>query len=72
MKDKLAFFMSIDRARFRRPVIPGDTLTIPIELVRSHGPVRKFHGKALVDGQVAAEADYAAMAVDRPEHSGRI
>lgn len=67
MKDKLAFFMSIDKARFRRPVVPGDTLRIPIELVRSHGPVRKFKGKAFVNGQVAAEADYAAMAVDRNE-----
>lgn len=72
MKDKLAFFMSIDKARFRRPVVPGDTLRLPIELVRSHGPVRKFRGKALVNGQVAAEAEYAAMAVDRNETQGQL
>ena len=66
-KNKLAFFMSIDRARFRRPVIPGDTLEIPIELIKTRGPVWKFHGRAMVDGQLAAEADFAAMAVDADE-----
>jgi 3-hydroxyacyl-[acyl-carrier-protein] dehydratase len=63
-KNKLAFFMSIDRARFRRPVVPGDTLEIPIEIIKTRGPVWKFHGSAFVDGQLAAEAEFAAMAVD--------
>lgn len=63
-KNKLAFFMSIDRARFRRPVIPGDTLEIPIEVIKTRGPVWKFHGRAFVEGQLVAEADFAAMAVD--------
>ena len=63
-ENKLAFFTSIDRARFRRPVVPGDTLEIPIELVKTRGPVWKFHGRALVNGELAAEAEYAAMAVD--------
>ena len=61
---KLAYFMSIDKARFRRPVVPGDTLELHIELVKTRGPVWKFHGRALVDGELAAEAEYAAMAVD--------
>ena len=61
---KLAYFMSIDKARFRRPVVPGDTLDLPIEVVKTRGPVWKFHGRALVDGELAAEAEYAAMAVD--------
>jgi 3-hydroxyacyl-[acyl-carrier-protein] dehydratase len=62
--NKLAFFMSIDRARFRRPVVPGDTLEIPIELVKARGPVWKFQGRALVGGDLVAEAEFAAMAVD--------
>ncbi len=62
--DKLAFFMSIDNARFRRPVVPGDTLEIPIEIVKVRKPVWKFHGEAYVNGELAAQADYAAMAVD--------
>ena len=61
MKDKLAYFTTIDKARFRRPVEPGDNLELPIELVRSHGALRKFHGKAIVQGQLAAEADFSAM-----------
>jgi len=63
-ENKLAFFMSIDRARFRRPVVPGDTLEIPIEIMKTRGPVWKFHGSAFVEGQLAAEAEFAAMAVD--------
>ena len=63
MKDKLAFFTSIDKARFRRPVEPGDSLELPIELVRSHRALRKFHGRAFVGGQLAAEAEFAAMAL---------
>lgn len=63
-KNKLAMFMSIDKARFRRPVVPGDQLQIPIQIVRVRKPVWKFHGEAYVDGQLVAEADYAAMAVD--------
>ncbi len=63
-KDKMAFFMSIDNARFRRPVVPGDRLEIPVELVKTRGAVWKFHGRALVDGELAAEANFAAMAVD--------
>ena len=65
--NKLAMFMSIDKARFRRPVVPGDQLEIPIEIVRVRKPVWKFHGEAYVDGQLVAEADYSAMAVDPRE-----
>jgi len=62
--NKLAMFMSIEKARFRRPVIPGDRLEIPIQIVKVRKPVWKFHGEAYVDGHLVAEADYAAMAVD--------
>jgi len=61
---KIALFTSIDKARFRRPVVPGDILEMKIELVKARGPLWKFHGAASVSGDLAAEADYAAMAVD--------
>ncbi len=62
---KLVYFMSIDSARFRRPVVPGDQLRLEVEKDRSRGPVWKFSGKALVDGLVVAEATFAAMIRDR-------
>ena len=61
---KIALFTSIDKARFRRPVVPGDILEMQIELVKARGPLWKFHGAATVSGDLAAEADYAAMAVE--------
>jgi len=61
---KIALFTSIDKARFRRPVVPGDILEMKIELVKARGPLWKFHGAASVSGDLAAEADYAAMAVE--------
>lgn len=61
---KLVYFMTIDKCRFRRPVSPGDQLRIPVTAVRSRGPVWKFQGKAYVDGQLVAEAEYSAMIVD--------
>ena len=61
---KIALFTSIDKAKFRRPVVPGDILEMKIELVKTRGPLWKFHGAAYVSGDLAAEADYAAMAVD--------
>ena len=58
---KLVYFMSIDNARFRKPVHPGDRLLIDVEKQRSRGNVWKFSGKASVDGQLMAEATFAAM-----------
>ena len=63
MERRVVYFMSIDRARFRRPVEPGDKLELHVTLTRAKGPVRKFHGDAIVDGQLMAEADFAAMTV---------
>ncbi len=62
---KPVYFMSIDGARFRRPVVPGDRLELHVEKVQSRANVWKFAGKALVDGKVAAEATFAAMIRDR-------
>jgi 3-hydroxyacyl-[acyl-carrier-protein] dehydratase len=54
------YFMSIDGARFRRPVRPGDRLRLEVTILRSRLGVSKFAGKALVEGEVAAEAEFAA------------
>jgi len=54
------YFMSIDDARFRRPVRPGDRLRLEVTILRSRLGVSKFAGKALVEGEVAAEAAFAA------------
>jgi len=64
---KLVFFMTVDKARFRRPVVPGNLLNIEVKLIRSKGAVYRFEGKASVDGKVAAEAEFAAMIVDNEE-----
>lgn len=63
----LVYFMSVDSARFRKPVVPGDTLYIYVEKERQRGNVWKFSGKAKVDGVVVAEATYAAMIRDNTE-----
>lgn len=55
--DWIYYFAGIDGARFKRPVIPGDQLRFDVELVRELRGVMKFAGRALVDGQVAAEAE---------------
>ena len=62
---KLVYFMSIDNARFRKPVIPGDTLFVNVEKLRSRVLVWKFNGKVLVKNKLVAEADFTAMVVDR-------
>lgn len=57
-------FMSVDNARFRSPVRPGMTLRMEVTVVRHRGDVFKFAGRALVDGRLAAEAEWGAMVVD--------
>ena len=61
---KLVYFMTIDEARFRKPVVPGDTLHIRVEKMQSRRNVWKFTCVATVDGQKAAEAVISAMIVD--------
>jgi 3-hydroxyacyl-[acyl-carrier-protein] dehydratase len=62
---KLVYFMSIENARFRKPVTPGDQLRIHVNKERSRGNVWKFSAEAKVDGRLVAEATYAAMLMDR-------
>jgi 3-hydroxyacyl-[acyl-carrier-protein] dehydratase len=59
--NRVVYFMTIDRARFRRPVRPGDLLRIPVKALRRRGPVWKFMGEAFVDGELCAEAEFSAM-----------
>jgi 3-hydroxyacyl-[acyl-carrier-protein] dehydratase len=66
---KVVYFMSIEGAKFRRPVVPGDQLRIHVIKERHRGNVWKFQGIARVDGVSVAEATYAAMIMDRtPDH----
>jgi len=61
---KIVYFMSVDSARFRRPVVPGDTLAIHVHKDRSRGNVWKFRAEAKVGDALCAEATYAAMIMD--------
>lgn len=61
---KIVYFMSVEDARFRKPVTPGDTLRIQVKKQRQRGNVWKFEGKAFVEGSVVAEAIYTAMLMD--------
>jgi len=61
---KLVYFMSVDNARFRKPVFPGDQLHIHVAKERNRGPVWKFRGEAKVEGSLVAEATFAAMIRD--------
>jgi 3-hydroxyacyl-[acyl-carrier-protein] dehydratase len=60
----MVYFMTIDEARFRRPVFPGDVLHIKVKKERQRGSVWKFRGEAFVGDEKAAEATYSAMLVD--------
>ena len=62
---KLVYFMTIENARFRKPVTPGDQLRIHVAKDRSRGNVWKFNGEAKVEGRLVAEATFAAMLMDR-------
>ena len=62
---KLVYFMTIENARFRKPVVPGDRLVINVQKLRSRGSVFKFSGKAFVGEVLAAEATFSAMIVDK-------
>jgi 3-hydroxyacyl-[acyl-carrier-protein] dehydratase len=62
---KLVYFMTVDNGRFRRPVVPGDCLHVHVTKERNRGNVWKFSGEARVNGQLAAEAVFAAMILDK-------
>ena len=61
---QIVYFMGIDKAKFRKPVVPGDQLHLHVKKLRSRGPVWRFYGEAKVEGHVVAEAEISAMIVD--------
>ena len=64
-ENKLVFLMSVDKARFRNPVIPNCKLELKIEAIRSHGRVWKYKGEAFVEGKRMADAQWSATIVDK-------
>ncbi len=64
-ENKLVFLMSVEKARFRNPVIPDCVLELKIEAIRSHGKVWKYKGEAFVEGKKMADAQWSATIVDR-------
>jgi 3-hydroxyacyl-[acyl-carrier-protein] dehydratase len=73
MKDnrgKLAFFLAIENAKFRRPVVPGDQLRIEVDLLKAKMGIIKIHAVAKVDGNVATEADMMFAFVNKDGKKG--
>ena len=64
-ENKLVFLMSVEKARFRNPVIPDCKLLLKIEAIRSHGRVWKYQGEAFVEDKKMADAQWSATIVDR-------
>ncbi len=63
---KLIYFTGIDGCRFRRPVVPGDQVIFEVKVLSVRRSFAKLHGRALVDGELACEADLSSAMVDRP------
>jgi len=64
---KLVYFMSIDKARFRKPVLPGDVVHFPVTQIQKRSRVWRFQAKAMVGGKLVAEAEISAMLMDKPK-----
>ncbi len=64
-ENKLVYLMSVEKARFRNPVLPDCELHLDIEAIRSHGRVWKYKGIAKVNGKIMADAQWSATIVDR-------
>jgi beta-hydroxyacyl-ACP dehydratase FabZ len=65
IKSKVIYFMTIDKVKFRKPVVPGDQVRFELDLMKSRSTIRGFKAQALVDGAVVAEAELMAMIVDK-------
>ena len=70
-QDLLVYFMSIDNTKFRRAVVPGDTLELHVTVARGRGKIWKFTGEARADGALCAEAEFAAMILSKEEASAK-
>lgn len=65
--NKIPFFSGIEKAKFRRPVVPGDTLVLEVKALRIGTKVQKMYGEARVDGQITAEAEIMCIIGDRQQ-----
>ena len=65
IESKVVYFMSIDKAKFRAPVTPGDQLVYKINVIKNKGAIWQLAAKAYVDEKVVAEAELKAMIVDK-------
>jgi 3-hydroxyacyl-[acyl-carrier-protein] dehydratase len=65
IENKVVYFMSIDKAKFRSPVTPGDQLVYKLDVIKNKGAVWQLDAKAYVDGKVVAQAELKAMIVDK-------
>lgn len=66
LSGKLVYFMGIDKARFRKPVVPGDQLRLELTVLRLKAKVAKMRGEAYVDDTLVAEAEFLSTLVDTP------
>lgn len=64
-KGKVMFFMGIDAVKFRKPVVPGDRLTLKVTLIKLKGRIAKMKGEALVEGELRTECEMLAMITDK-------
>lgn len=64
---RIVYFMSIDKARFRKPVLPGHTVHFPVKLIQKRAPVWRFSCEARVDCTLMAEAEISAMLMGKPK-----
>ncbi len=64
-KGKAVYFLSIEKAKFRKPVLPGDQLILDVRVLQTRGNVWRFSGNAIVDDKQAAEAEFTAMVTDK-------
>lgn len=69
-ENRIVYFMTIEKARFRRPVRPGDMMHMKVKALRRRGPVWRFSGETFVDGMLCAEAEFSAMIQDGASDGG--
>jgi 3-hydroxyacyl-[acyl-carrier-protein] dehydratase len=62
---KAVYFLSIERAKFRKPVVPGDQLKLEVSILQQRGNVWKFSGNAFVEDKIVAESEFTAMVADK-------
>ncbi len=65
LSDKVVYFMSIDKAKFRKPVLPGDRLVYKISTIKHRGKIWHLKGEAYVEGELVSEAELKAMIMDK-------